>query len=780
MNRTRRGIAAGTARARWRRWLLGAAWLLGMAGVCAQPAAGGGLAPSATASAAASAASAVAAGAAPAAAVQAGTTRPRIALVLAGGGARGGAHIGVLKVLQEQRVPIDIVVGTSAGSIVGAAYASGMPLEAIEREMKGLSTSVLFRDATRDDLPLRRKADDALNYIGPEVGIGPDGLELPKGAVAGVALEAVLRRLTVRQRDSDFDKLPIRFRAVATDVATGEMVVLDHGSLSTAIRASMAIPAVVNPVEIDGRLLVDGGVSRNLPVDVARSLGAQVVIAVNIGTPLLERREITSLLSVSDQLTRILTARNVNQSLKELGPDDVLITPDLGTVTTADFDRLADAAAAGEAAARQAVPQLARWQLSPEAYAASTAARTARDAGGPVRIDELRIVGLQRVNEDVVRAAMQTHAGADFDAATAENDMRRIYGRGDFERVSYYLTEQADGRRVMTTEVSEKAWGPQYLRLGFGLSTDFEGNSFFNLLLTHRWTWLNRLGAEWRNDVQIGHSERLRTEWYQPLSPAQRWFVAGSAEVARDPFDVYDDDGRRAARFRRDLRQLGLDVGLPLGNLGEARFGLVRGRVKLGTDTSVIAGSAIQPPSNVAGTVLRLRLDALDSLRMPRAGYALDLRLFRSYPQWGADEAYSRLTIDAQGAFSHGPHALQWAGFVSRAVSDDLPFYELSSLGGFLRLSGYRTGQFIGRGARFGRLSYTYRIAGPQLLEGMAIGVSAEVGRIGDTVSGPNAARTRHGHALFVVVDTPLGPVYLAYGRASSSQQAVYLFLGEP
>src|SRR5262245_17022891 len=183
--------------------------------------------------------------------------RPRIGLVLAGGGARGGAHLGVLKVLEEQRVPIDVIVGTSAGSIVGAAYASGMPLADIEAEMKPLKTADLFRDKPREDVPMRRKADDQLNYIGPEVGVSLEGLQLPKGAVAGVALEAVLRRLTVRQRDSSFDKLPIRFRAVATDVATSEMVVLDHGSLATAVRASMAIPAFAKPVETHGRRRAD-------------------------------------------------------------------------------------------------------------------------------------------------------------------------------------------------------------------------------------------------------------------------------------------------------------------------------------------------------------------------------------------------------------------------------------------------------------------------------------------------------------------------------------------
>jgi NTE family protein len=710
----------------------------------------------------------------------AASTRPRVALVLSGGGARGGAHIGVLKVLEEQRVPIDIIVGTSSGAIVGASYASGTPLAEIEKEMKTLSTATIFRDLSRDDVPLRRKADDAINYIGPEVGLGPGGLELPKGAVAGVALEAVLRRLTVRQRDSDFDKLPIRFRAIATDVATSEMVVLNHGSLSSVIRASMAIPAVVNPVEIDGRLLIDGGVVRNLPIDVARSLGAQVVIAVDIGTPLLERKEITSLLSVSDQLTRILTVNNVNQSLKELTEDDVLITPDLGTVATSDFDRLADAASAGENAARQMVERLARLQVDAETYAAISAARTATGGETDVHIREVRVEGLERVNEGVVRAAMETQPGSVFDAATADNDMRRIYGRGDFERVSYFLTELPGGGHAMTTDVGEKAWGPHYLRLGFGLSTDFEGTSFFNLLLTHRWTWLNHLGAEWRNDVQIGHNERLRTEWHQPLTSAQRWFVAGHAELARDPFDTFDDEGRREARFRRDIRQIGVDVGVPFGNVGEARLGLVRGRVRLGTDISATPGSSVVAPSNIGGAVLRLRLDALDSVRLPRAGYALDMRLFRSYLSLGADEDYSRLSIGAQAALSRGPHALQWAGFVSRAISDDLPFHELSSLGGFLQLSGYQTGEFTGRGARFSRLSYTYRIARPGFFEGMSVGVSAEVGRIGDEVRGPNAAETRHGNAVFLIVDTFLGPLYLAYGRASSSNQAVYMFLGQP
>ena len=268
------------------------------------------------------------------------TARPRIGLVLSGGGARGGAHIGVLRVLEELHVPVDVVVGTSAGSIVGAAYASGLPLEAIEEEMKGMSTAVLFRDTARQDASYRRKSDDSYNYIGPEVGVHKDGLSLPKGAVAGVSLEAVLRRLTRRQNATDFDKLPIPFRAIATDLTSGDMVVISEGSLATAVRASMAIPGAVNPVETEERLLVDGGLTRNLPIDIARQLGVDVVIAVNVGTLLLKREQITSLLAVSEQTLTILTEANVKQSLTELRPGDVLITPNLENVTSAGFDRL--------------------------------------------------------------------------------------------------------------------------------------------------------------------------------------------------------------------------------------------------------------------------------------------------------------------------------------------------------------------------------------------------------------------------------------------------------
>jgi len=716
-----------------------------------------------------------------AAASAASPGRPRIGLVLSGGGARGGAHLGVLKVMEELHVPVDVVVGTSAGAIVAAAYASGMPLPEIADEMSGLRTAMLFRDVDRGEVPLRNKINDAVNYIGPEIGLKNGGIALPKGVVAGVSIEAVLRQLTARQRETDFDKLPIPFRAIATDLTTSEMVVIGKGNLSVAVRASMAIPAAVDPVELDGRVLVDGGLARNLPVDVARAMGADVIIAVNIGTPLRTRKEISGILTVTDQISRILTATNVGKSLKELGPRDLLITPDLGTIETADFDRLGEAADAGEKAARAALAELSRYSIPPDDWAAWYTARIADPKALPGRIDDVRVTGVQRVNPEVITARMKTQAGQEFDAKVADNDIKRIYALGDFERVSYSIADDPVKGRVLTADVVEKSWGPNYLRFGLGLSSDLSGDSFFTLIATHRWAWLNSLGGEWRNDVQIGHADRFASEFYQPLTPAQRVFVAVRAETARDPFDIYDDAGNRVARYRRATYGMGLDLGTPIGTSGEVRLGLNRGRLKLLTDTSFLPGSLLVPEVQMGGLQARLRVDTLDNLRFPRAGYAADLQAYASRARFGATDDYTKASANVDMALSRGLHSLQVGLRAAKNLgSGELPAYETYSLGGFLQMSGYRTGELLGQELTFGRLIYNYRVSAPGLFDGAYVGVSYETGRIGDTVTGANRSALRHGAALYFAFDSPIGPVYVAYGRGDGRRQAVYLFVGQP
>ncbi|EYC49779.1 NTE family protein [Hylemonella gracilis str. Niagara R] len=705
--------------------------------------------------------------------------RPRVCLVLSGGGARGGAHLGVLKVLQELRVPVDCIVGTSAGAIIGAAYASGMPLDVLEATIRPLNTALLFRDVQRDDLPLRRKAEGKYNYIGPEMGLSTGGISLPKGAVSGVALEAVLRQLTARQRNANFDRLPIPFRAVATDLGTAEMVVLDHGSLSAAVRASMALPAIVNPVEINGRLLVDGGVSRNLPVDVARAMGAQTVIAVNIGTPLHERDQIRSLLGVTEQMMRVVMAQNVHESLQDLSPDDVLISPDLGSIGTADFDRLLEAADAGERAARNMAEELRRLRLDEVSYAQWERQRLA-PRPERAQVSSVTITGTQVVNPEAVRAMLRLRPGQSFDASQLDADLRRLYATGDFESLSYTLADQADGSQTVAVQATEKSWGPSYLRVGLNLSSDFSGNAYFNLLLAHRHAWLNTLGAEWRNELQTGRTDRLGTEWFQPLDVERNMFISAQVETRREPFDIFSS-GQRVARYRRDETTARLQPGLALGHAAELRAGLLRGRVQLNKDTSADLDDLQLPSVDTGGLELQLRTDTLDSLSFPHHGMALDLRYFESLPAYGADLRYDKLDLAWRGATTLDDHIVRAAYYSSRASGDRaLPEHELAQLGGFLRMSGYQTGELLGTRAQMGRLVYAYRLTGPGLLQGMELGLSYEVGQIREVVEESRHQGTLRSNALFLAVDTPVGPLYFGVGHAASGSNAVYLFLGQP
>lgn len=704
--------------------------------------------------------------------------RPTVALVLSGGGARGGAHVGVLKVMEALRVPVDIVVGTSAGAIVGAAYASGMPIADIEREMHALNTASLFHDVNRQVSSIDRKDEIDSGLIGPEIGVGAQGVSLPRGAIAGIALEGVLRRLTSRQPSGSFDDLPIRFRAVATDAATGEMVVLGKGSLAQAVRASMAVPAVISPVEIDGRLLVDGGMSRNLPVDIARELGADVIIAVNIGTPLLRRDELRSVLSMSDQVMRMLAAANLRVSLKELRAGDVLITPQLGELRAANFDQLERAIAVGEQAGNAAAGKLSALALAPADYAAWLARSV---NAGPACCDvvsEVRIEGASHVSEPALLAMMETREGGRVDPATVERDMRRLYARGDFEHVAYTFDDLPAGGKRMTATLAEKSWGPHFLRFGLGLSTDFEGNSFFSLRASHRRTWLNDLGAQWRNSLEIGHSDRLRTEWLQPLTATQRFFASAYAHGARTPLDIYAD-GERLARYRRQSAGIGVDLGMELAQWGEIRFGIERGQVKLLNDTSFIPASLLRAPQQTGSLMLRLRADTLDHPSFPRSGVQANLLLTRSRKALGADENFDKANFSGKSAVSDGPHSVVAAVEIQRAIGRaPLPATELIASGGFLRMSGLRTGELLGSELGFARLTYNYRLSDSGLLDGVYLGVSAELGRVSGTIDLPEGSRTVRSNALYMAFGTPLGPLYLGAGRTGGGQQALYLLIG--
>ena len=708
------------------------------------------------------------------------STTPRVGLALSGGGARGIAHVGVLKVLDELRIPIHCVTGTSMGAIVGGTFAAGRTPQEMEKIVLDVNWDEVFRDKPpRDEIAIRRKIDDYRTLFAPEFGVKDGGLALPKGVLAGVAIESFFRTLSTPAFGiTDFRKLPVPFAAMATDIETGREVVLDRGSLAQEMRASMSVPGAMSPVEIDGRLLVDGGISDNLPIDQARKLCADVIIAVNISTPPLTRSEITSALSVVTQLINFLGKDNVDRQLKSLTDKDVLIAPDLDDISAVKFDRSADAIRIGEQATRALAEKLKRYSLPPEQYAALRATQVS-EAKPLGTVDEIRVEGLVRTNPAVVRELVETKPGEPLTEEKIGADLRRIYGTRDYESISYRIVGEDYGPRAAIIEPREKSWGPDYVRFGLGLASDFQGDNEFNALVQYRKTWLNRLGGEWTTEAQIGQNTHLSTEFYQPLNEEGHWFVAPNGLIGQQTRGVFVGNDK-VANYLISVGQGGVDLGAALGTWGQLRAGAVWSKVFARVDT----GSPVLPSvrQTTAGLRAGLFVDQTDRAWYPSSGYGFTGTAYAAMTSFGSALNYQRLEGSARAIQSWGENTLNFSVSGGTALGSDMPAYESFALGGPLRLSGYRINEFSGRDYAFGRLMYYRRIFPlPDILgSGAYMGASAEVGRIAnrfDTLPSPG---TLWSGSLFFGADTLLGPAYLGLGYAGAGNWSLYLLLGAP
>jgi NTE family protein len=703
-----------------------------------------------------------------------------VCLVLAGGGARGTAHIGVIKVLEELRVPVDCIAGTSIGALVGAAYATGISGAEMEKIVSELPAESLFVDRPpRSEVPIRAKIDEQRNFFGPEFGLRDSTLLVPKGLVAGERLETTMRRLI---RSSDvvrFDELPIPFRAVATDLVEGEAVVLSYGELSQALRASMSVPVALAPVRLDGRILVDGALTDNLPIDVALAMGADVVIVVDLGSPRITEEDLGTLLGVSRRMLDILIEQAEKRSLQLMRPDDILIRPELGEFSSADFSHWTAPIPLGEAAARKVGDQLARLSLPPDEYAALIARRHAAQRVDSRPIAEVRLPPLERVNPDAIRSELRTRVGQPPDQARQEADVRRLYGSGDFERVGYGLLDDA-GRRVAEIDAVEKSWGPNFVKFGLEGAYDLRGESRFEALGAYRRTWIDSLGAEWRTDLQLGRQDRLSNELYQPLDIDRIFFVAPYAELDRDIDDVFA--GRqRVARYVLYEGLTGVDVGSRLGRAAELRVGAEIGRIQQRLDEGPESLSPGPGRVGVGAWHARLKADEYDRVVAPRSGFQASAGLFASRVALGGESSYTRWDVSGSGASSLGENTLDLgATFKGRFGSNDLPRYDVFQWGGFLQQSGYRIGSLNGQSLQFARAIYQYKLAPLPFLNALYAGLSLEAGRLGRPIVPGATVGTLKSASLFFLLDSPIGPLYLAYGRARDGNSSLYLYVGAP
>lgn len=713
-------------------------------------------------------------------------SRPKIGLVLSGGGARGAAQVGVIKALEELRIPIDYIAGSSMGALVGAAYASGTPASELEERLLGQDWERLLSDESpRSDRSFQRKEEDQNRLLRLELGVKDGTARLPPGAISGQKFDILFSQITRSVSPQlSFDDLPIPFRAVATDAETGRMAVFDRGRLTDVMRASMSVPGAIAPYQIGERIYLDGGLTRNLPVDVARQMGADIVIVVNIGTPLLKKQDIQSLVGVSLQMVNILTEQNVRASLDSLQSKDVLIEPPLDTIGATDFALVGDAVTIGTATARGMASTLRRYSLSNEEYAAHRAKQLAK-AAPPIdekeRIGEVRVTGLERANADELKRTLGVKSGDNLDFRKINSGISRVFGTGYFERVNYSLLNDGS-HNVLTVDAREKQWGPNYLRFGISLSADTVGEGRFNLLMRYLQTQFNSAGAEWRNDFQLGRDRRFASQFFQPFGAsgwANAFNISPGIEYSQRPIDLIIAS-QRAAQFQLTTETSSLDLGFDLSRNSILRFGVLRSSSK--AKQSIGSQFFDFQEFREGGARFKLLYDSLDDRSFPREGRVLQLDYFASMDSFDATTIFRKSEINYLDNLSIGANTFSLAGRYARVDKGNLTQFNRYTLGGFLQLSGYRPGDLFGEAVALARLTYNRRVAVLQNPFGrsMYVGASIEAGRVADTAKQLSRSDTKNSLALYLGFDTLLGPLYVGYGRAKDRKSIFYLFIGQP
>ena len=702
--------------------------------------------------------------------------RPKVGLVLSGGAARGLAHVGVLKALEEQGIHIDAIAGTSMGAVIGGLYASGYKIDELEKLALGIDWKEALSDAPeREDVPFRRKQDDRDFLVKQKLSFRDDGsLGLPLGVIQGQNLALLLESLLAHSSDiRDFDKLPIPFRAVATDIVNGEKVVFRKGHLPQVIRASMSIPAVFAPVEINGQLLVDGGMVDNIPVDVAREMGVDMVIVVDIGTPLRGRKQLNTVFDILNQSITLMTRSNSEVQLASLKPDDILIQPALASYGTTDFGRALDIINAGYRATQVMEKRLAGLRQSTDVQLAE--ARTAEERT-PV-ITAIKIENDSKIGDSVIRYYIRQPVGEPLDLGRLQRDMGTLYGLDYFDQVQYRVVHKGQERTLVISARGKRS-GTDYLRLGLNLSDDMRGDSAFNIGASYRINGINQLGAEWLTRVQLGDKQELYSEFYQPLDAGSRYFVAPYINARSQNVEaILDNDP--IAEYRLERYGFGLNFGRQIGNSGEIRVGVG----EAWGEANVRIGDQDLPSTsfNEGFYDIKYSFDSLDNVYFPHSGEDIALSVRQFEPGLGSDERYRQWEFKLDKALSSGPDTWILGGRYGRTL--DTANVETSSflLGGARQLSGFREDAISGQNISLMRAVYYRRLTPRSYLPfdfPLYAGASLERGRAWNNDNEFDSGYI-NAASIFIGFDTPLGPLNFSYGFNDDDQKALYLNLGQ-
>ncbi|WP_415239670.1 patatin-like phospholipase family protein [Vibrio tapetis] len=731
--------------------------------------------------------------------------RPTIALVLAGGGAKGAAHIGVLKALEELHIPIDIVTGTSMGAFVGGLYATGMSADEIESLIDTVDWNSGYRDrVARSDKSIRDKDMNDHYQINTDLGIRGFEFTAPKGVVQGQNMLGLLRESAGNLPPmSSFDDLAVRYRAVATDIVKLEPVVLEKGYLIDAMMASMSVPGALPPYKVGDRLLVDGGVTNNMPVELAREMGADLIIAVDISTDYKKEDELKSFLTVGDQLSNYMVRRSTEKQSDLLTDDDVLLTPLVGDMETTEFDRMIEAYEVGYVSAMQSKKQLEDFVVTSAQFQRyidhKQQARVKLEYGDELVVDTIQINNGSRYRDSLIKSYLALETGERLSMEEIERRIDALYALDRFETISYRYEKDQD-QTTLVIDVNEKEWGPNFIDFRFFLEDDFQTRSQYGFGVSTNFTALNSRGGEFLLNLEMGSDKLIEGEFFTPLIIDRDIFsstIASYSNTVRNfPWSSANDGNGLAGSIDDSqnyipmtYRQYKIEssLGANFSAMQELRAGVRYVNGNLQVTSLPYAGSG---DFTRLGAFARYRYDSLDDLNFPTRGSYINLEYFNSQDTVNEGEVIdsSKDTVHEVvskfvSANSYKRHSLvgQLEYEVVHSQSSSLPI-EPRNLGGFLNLSGIPRNSLIGQNKLFSSMVYRYRWFDNDFglfKSPLYLGASVEYGGVwsGEDVQLEDAPIYLAG-SLFAGVASPVGPIVLAWGHAEHGYNSIYLIVG--
>ena len=706
---------------------------------------------------------------------------PKVGLVLSGGGARGFAHIGAIKVLEELGMPIDYIVGTSMGSIVGGLYASGYSAQELAQIIQDVDWEDIFSDTPPRNLWSYQKKRASSRYI---LGVDFDlkkGFVVPQGLTSGQKISNLMAFLTLPISDiENFDDFPIPYRAVAADIVTGEEVILDQGSLPEAMRASMAVPGVFTPVKLQGHLLVDGGIVNNLPVDVAKQMGADVIIAIDISSPLKGQEELGNPISILSQMVGLQMLK-ITEAQQKMA--DVLIVPDLGKYSSASFGNSQEISTLGELYTRMKIDELqALLDRIRETRPASRAVpgSVIQDLEN-IYIEDIQIEGNTQYNESILLKQLEEQVGTTLKPDLLEERITEIFSTGDYETVKFTLTPGEEQGKILKLQLEERRKNLHQLRFGMNYESRFDDAESDKMIFLVNGT-LNNLtgsGSYWSNDLQFVNVTKFDSEYFQPLG---KGFFIAPRLYDYDDYQVIYEDKESVARYDRSENGVGIRLGTFIKRIGEVSLGFLL------EDFDVSPSTAVDPEffqdynETLTSLTFRSRVDHLDTFPFPHSGTLLNVDYQLALEELGGDAHFHRLSLDYWKYFALS--ARNTLGLRFQAGTDfdsEIREYKYFVLGGNDSFAGYKVEEL--RGAHLGSLNVEYRYRLYELPStvggGIFITANGNIGNAWETLDElEDDLSLEYGGSLGIGVDTILGPIRADFALGNGGRRIVYLNIG--